>query len=241
MDNIKEIVKEKYGKIAIEVKESSCGCSSTNAGGCKPDPYRDIGDAHIADLGLGCGIPTEFADLRKGMTVLDLGSGAGIDAFISSKEVGPTGKVIGLDMTAQMIQRAEENAKKLKVSNVEFRLGEIEQMPVDSGSIDRVISNCVVNLVPDKRKAFAEIYRVLKPGGKFAISDVVTTGTMPENIRKDAGLWAGCVAGATDKDNYIELIHAQGFRDVSIVKEKPYHDFSSETFHILSITVLGTK
>ena len=149
-----------------------------------------------ADLGLGCGTPGAFADLEKGMTVLDLGSGAGIDVFLAAQEVGPLGKAIGLDMTDEMIKRANANRQKLGILNTEFRKGEIEDMPIESNSVDRILSNCVINLVPDKRKAFSEMYRVLKKGGKFTISDIVSIGEIPESVRSDMQLWAGCVSGA---------------------------------------------
>ena len=194
-----------------------------------------------ADLGLGCGTPTAFADIEEGMTVLDLGSGAGIDVFVAAKKVGRSGRVIGVDMTEEMIKRAEENKAKLKAANTEFRLGEIENLPVAPGSVDRIISNCVINLVPDKSRAFAEMYRVMKPGGKFTVSDIVSVGQIPEDVRKDLTEWAGCVAGALDREEYLGIARATGFRDVTVVSDKPYTLDVTVRFGLHSITVSGTR
>jgi len=239
MDRIKTQIQETYGRIATQGGGcgSSCGCSDSSMA----DQYTNLGDIAIADLGLGCGIPTEFADLREGLTVLDLGSGAGIDAFITAKQVGPKGKVIGVDMTPQMIARARENALHLGMTNVDFRRGEIEDMPVDANSIDRVISNCVLNLVPEKPRAFAEIYRVLKPGGMFVVSDMVTQGAMPDVLRNDAAMWAECVSGAIDKDEYIRIIGQAGFQNIEVLKERTYQEYTRNDFALLSITVKGVK
>jgi arsenite methyltransferase len=226
-DQLKEIVRQQYTSIANQDKEqnlSSC-CGSTC---CSEEVYNIMADDYSqlqgynpdADLGLGCGIPTGFAKIKTGDTVLDLGSGAGNDCFIALRETGPTGKVIGLDMTEAMIQRARRNAEKLGYNNVEFRNGDIEQMPVSSASIDVVISNCVLNLVPDKQKAYSEIFRVLKPGGHFSISDVVSTGSMPAKLKQAAEMYAGCVSGAIEKSAYIDIIKAAGFNNLSIQKEK---------------------
>jgi ubiquinone/menaquinone biosynthesis C-methylase UbiE len=207
------------------------------------DLYSDV-DAEVresADLGLGCGTPAAFADLEAGMTVLDLGSGAGIDVFVAAKKVGGSGSVIGVDMTEEMITRAEANKSKLKAANTEFRLGEIENLPVASGSVDRIISNCVINLVPDKTRAFAEMHRVMKPGGKFTVSDIVSVGSIPEDVRKDLTEWAGCVAGAVDRDEYLRIARAAGFRDVTVVSEKPYTLDAAVPFGLHSITVSGTR
>jgi SAM-dependent methyltransferase len=245
---IKENVKEKYAQIAK--KDSCCGpepnsCCGTGSESLiqmaldyKPEDLANVPEG--ADLGLGCGVPTAFADLKEGYTVLDLGSGAGIDVFVASKHVGKTGKVIGVDMTEAMIQKARVNAKKINATNVEFRLGEIESMPVDSNSVDRVISNCVINLVPSKENAFREIYRVLKPGGKFTISDIVVDGTISEEKRRDASLWAGCISGAIDKKEYISIIRKAGFSHVEVVSEKKY-DYELDNAGLYSITVVGTK
>jgi ubiquinone/menaquinone biosynthesis C-methylase UbiE len=207
------------------------------------DLYSGV-DADVresADLGLGCGTPTAFADLEEGMTVLDLGSGAGIDVFVAAKKVGRSGKVIGVDMTEEMIKRAEANKTKLKAANTEFRLGEIENLPVASGSVDRIISNCVINLVPDKTRAFAEMYRVMKPGGKFTVSDIVSVGHIPEEVRKDMTEWAGCVAGALDRDEYLGIARDTGFRDVTVVADKSYNLDVTVHFGLHSITVSGTR
>jgi SAM-dependent methyltransferase len=174
-----------------------------------------------ADLGLGCGLPTQFARIRKGDTVIDLGSGAGNDCFIARAETGDSGKVIGIDFTPAMIDKARANADKLGFNNVEFRQGDIEQMPVGGNVADVIVSNCVLNLVPNKDGVFKEIYRVLKPGGHFSISDVVLVGALPEGLRKDAEMYAGCVSGAIQKDVYLELIRLNGFTDITIQKEKP--------------------
>jgi SAM-dependent methyltransferase len=174
-----------------------------------------------ADLGLGCGLPTQFARIKKGDVVIDLGSGAGNDCFIARHETGETGKVIGIDFTPKMIERARMNAEARGFNNVEFREGDIEHIPVSANTADVIVSNCVLNLVPNKDGVFKGIFRVLKPGGHFSISDVVLMGTLPEGLRKDAEMYAGCVAGAIQKQVYLELIQANGFEDVTIQKEKP--------------------
>jgi SAM-dependent methyltransferase len=174
-----------------------------------------------ADLGLGCGVPTRHAALRPGETVLDLGCGAGNDCFVARHEVGETGRVLGVDMTPEMIAKARANAEKLGFANVEFRLGEIEHLPVESGTIDCVISNCVLNLVPDKARAFAEIARVLKPGGRLCVSDIVATGPLPEAVRDAAGLYVGCIAGALPQDAYLALVAAAGLDEVRIAEARP--------------------
>ena len=173
-----------------------------------------------ADLGLGCGLPTEFAKIKKGDTVVDLGSGAGNDCFIARAEAGEDGRIIGIDFTPAMIDKARENAIKLGFSNVEFRQGDIEKMPLSNNVADVVVSNCVLNLVPDKDAVFKEIFRVLKPGGHFSISDVVLEGELPEGLKKDAEMYAGCVSGAIQKQEYLELITKNGFSNVVVQKEK---------------------
>lgn len=226
-DDIKAMVREKYGAIAEQSKEhneASCcgvgGCSTVDYTIFSEDYSKMKGYAADADLGLGCGVPTEFAQIREGDTVVDLGSGAGNDAFVARAIVGDSGKVIGIDMTDAMIAKARENNDKLGFNNVEFRLGEIEHLPIAANRADVVISNCVLNLVPDKAKAFAEIFRVLKPGGHFCVSDVVIEGKLPETIRNAAEMYAGCVAGAIQKNDYIQLIGNAGFANVSVPKEK---------------------
>ncbi|GAK57741.1 protein containing Methyltransferase type 11 domain [Candidatus Vecturithrix granuli] len=232
-EQIKTIVKEKYGQIAsqrttgccgpqnAQVTSSCCG-SNTDAQVLTPDYSQVDGYYAGADLGLGCGVPTQFADIQAGEVVLDLGSGAGNDVFVVRSLVGESGKVIGVDMTAEMIARAQENQAKLGYQNVEFRLGEIESLPVKTGEVDVVISNCVLNLVPDKTKAFQEIYRVLKPGGHFCISDIVLRGELPEKLKSLAELYAGCVAGALQHDEYLHVIREAGFTDMEIHKDHQY-------------------
>ena len=248
--DVKESIKEHYGKIASK-GGSCCGPNC----GCAPesdeqllsvlmsDEYTHVDEQIVgaADLGLGCGTPTAFADLKPGMTVLDLGSGAGIDVFIAAQAVAPGGKAIGLDMTDEMLKRARANKAKLGISNAEFWKGEIENMPVESGSIDRIISNCVINLVPDKRKAFSEMYRVLKPGGKFTVSDIVSIGEIPHDIRRNVELWAGCIAGALDKEEYLQIARDAGFNTLTISAEKPYNLEGNTSFGLASITLTATK
>ncbi len=241
MNNIKESVRKAYGKIASAPPKSSCCGSGASSGSRLNYDAGELAELQIADLNLGCGNPAAFADLREGMKVLDLGSGAGIDVFIAAEQIGATGKAIGIDMTPEMISRAKENAARLGFANTEFRLGEIESMPVADDSIDRVISNCVINLVPDKARAFREIYRVLKPGGSFVISDIVTTGVMPETVKNDPELWCSCIAGALEREEYIGTISSAGFTDITVVSERKYADRSSPSFGVYSITVRGTK
>lgn len=227
-EQIKQNVKEIYGKIATQTKQDNAA-SCCGAGGCSTEVYNIMSEEYTdlqgynpdADLGLGCGLPTQFAKMKPGDTVLDLGSGAGNDCFVARAVVGDAGKVIGVDMTEKMIDLARDNAEKLNFNNVEFRLGEIEKLPLAADRVDVVVSNCVLNLVPDKQKAFQEIYRVLKPGGHFSISDVVLVGELPEKIQSATEMYAGCVAGALQKTKYISLIHESGFKNVTVQKEKP--------------------
>ncbi|HUI09383.1 MAG TPA: arsenite methyltransferase [Bacteroidota bacterium] len=247
--DIKTAVKEKYGEIARNSGSCcgpTCGCGTGEgiAGSIMINELYKGEDADVlsrADLGLGCGTPTAFADLEEGMTVLDLGSGAGIDVFLAARKVGPKGRAIGVDMTEAMIRRADENKAKLNATNTEFRPGEIENLPVAAGTVDRILSNCVINLVPDKRRAFAEMYRVLKPGGKFTVSDIVSVGEMPGEVRQDLSEWAGCVAGALDREAYLNIAREAGFREVNVVSERAYTLHPSLSFGLQSITVSGTK
>ena len=239
--NVKKQVQEHYGAIAAAPEKRSCCGSGPKDTSCMSEGYEGIGTLEIADLGLGCGTPASYAGLAEGLTVLDLGSGAGIDVFIAANEIGASGRAIGVDMTPQMVDRARQNALKLGITNAEFRLGEIEALPVESGSVDRILSNCVLNLVPDKERAFQEMFRTLRPGGSFAVSDIVTTGDMPSSVRGDAELYAACVSGALDRDAYLALIRAAGFRDVEVVREKQYPQFCTEAFGLFSITVTGRK
>lgn len=226
-DQLKNIVVEKYSEIALQDKaenEASCcgvnGCSTVDYAVFADDYSMTKGYNSEADLGLGCGIPTEFAQIREGDTVLDLGSGAGNDCFVARELTGESGKVIGVDLTDVMIQKARKNADKLNFNNVEFRKGDIEDLPVGDQSVDVVISNCVLNLVPDKAKAFSEMFRVIRPGGHFSVSDVVLKGELPDNLKNDAEMYAGCVSGAIQSEEYLRLLRDAGFEDVSVQKEK---------------------
>ena len=227
-EQLKEIVRKKYSEIALQDKETNMS-SCCGAGGCSTEVYNIMSDDYTtlegynadADLGLGCGLPTQFAKIKKGDVVVDLGSGAGNDCFIARHETGETGKVIGVDFTPAMIDKARKNAEARGFNNVEFRQVDIENMPITANSADVIVSNCVLNLVPNKDAVIKDIYRVLKPGGHFSISDVVLVGALPEGLRKDAEMYAGCVSGAIQKEVYMELIHANGFENVIIQKEKP--------------------
>ncbi len=261
---IKEIVKKKYGEIAAMNTGSCCGPTSGTC--CGPgDPGVNFAEGYDqldgyvpdADLGLGCGLPTETAGIKNGDTVLDLGSGAGNDIFVARAEAGPSGRLIGLDMAPEMVDKARENAQKMNFNNVEFHLGEIEDMPLQDNEVDVVVSNCVLNLVPDKAIAFAEIHRVLKPGGHFSISDIVLEGELPPVLEQAAIAYVGCVAGAQQKDQYLQTIQGAGFSQVEVLKSRvidlPVHLLESilgedETsvflgsgVRVLSITVRGVK
>lgn len=222
---IKKAVKGRYSKIATG-KESYCSCCSgetdmtikqAEASGYKVEELKSIPDEAI--FGLGCGNPTALAELKTGETVLDLGSGGGIDVFLAANKVGELGKVIGVDMTPEMIATALENAEKGGYTNVEFKLGEIENLPIENNSIDVIISNCVINLTPDKSAAYTEAFRVLKPGGRILVSDLVTKGEIPEDIRKSFPAWSDCVAGAMERQDYLNTIKNAGFKDVEVVEE----------------------
>jgi arsenite methyltransferase len=226
-DSVKEMVKQKYNQIALQQADdnrSSCcgsGCCSTELYNIMTDDYADLKGYHpAADLGLGCGLPTQFARIKKGDTVIDLGSGAGNDCFIARAQTGETGKVIGIDFTTAMLEKSRRNAATLGFHNVEFRLGDIEKMPVTSNLADVVVSNCVLNLVPDKDAVFKEIFRVLKPGGHFCISDIVLIGTLPDKIRDAAEMYAGCISGSIQKQEYLGKIEFHGFENINLQKEK---------------------
>ncbi len=226
-EQIKETVRQKYSEIALQSREAnqaSCcgsGCCSTDVYNIMTDDYAGLeGYAADADLGLGCGLPTQFAQIKKGDTVIDLGSGAGNDCFVARAETGETGKVIGIDFTPAMIAKARANAEKLGYNNVEFRQGDIDEMPVTNNKADVIVSNCVLNLVPNKHKVFSEIFRVLKPGGHFSISDIVLQGALPPKWKQVAELYAGCVAGAVQKDDYLGIINEAGFTNITLQKEK---------------------
>lgn len=263
-EQLKEIVKEKYSQIAEQSKdqnEASC-CGAT---GCSTVDYTVMSDDYSnlkgyvpeADLGLGCGLPTEFALIKEGDTVIDLGSGAGNDCFIARSITGETGKVIGVDFTEKMIQKARENAKKLNYKNIEFRQGDIENMPVAANIADVVVSNCVLNLVPNKKQAFVETFRVLKKGGHFSVSDIVLIGELPDGLKKSAEMYAGCVTGAIQKEEYLSIIKEAGFANITVQKEKRINlpdeilrdylstdeikDFHSDKSGIFSVTVYAEK
>jgi len=263
-EQLKKEVMEKYGKIADQSREanaaSCCGATGccTVDGALMADDYANIeGYVADADLGLGCGLPTEFAQIREGDTVVDLGSGAGNDAFVARAFAGESGKVIGIDFTEKMIVRARANAEKLGYSNVEFLQGDIEHIPLDGDVADVVVSNCVLNLVPDKAKAFGEIFRILKNGAHFSVSDIVLTGELPEGLRQSAEMYAGCVSGAILKSEYLALIARAGFQNIVVQKQKKIdlpaellqdylttdqvNDFKNGATGIFSITVYAEK
>jgi arsenite methyltransferase len=226
---IKELVREKYAAIAEQSQtQNATSCCGATSSCCGDEVYNIMADDYSklegynpdADLGLGCGLPTEFANIKKGDAVIDLGSGAGNDAFIARRFAGEKGKVLGIDFTEAMIKRARDNAEKLGLNNVEFRQGDIEDMPVTSNYADVIISNCVLNLVPNKYKVISEIFRVLKPGGHFSISDIVLEGELPAKWKEVAELYAGCVSGAIQKQVYLEIIEAAGFKNITLQKDK---------------------
>lgn len=261
---IKDMVKQKYSEIALQDKAdnqaSCCGssCCSTEVYNIMSDDYSTLeGYNADADLGLGCGLPTQFAQIKKGDTVIDLGSGAGNDCFIARHETGETGKVIGIDFTPAMIERARANTEARGFNNVEFRQGDIEKMPITANVADVVVSNCVLNLVPNKDAVMKEIYRVLKPGGHFSISDIVLEGDLPPVIQEAAEMYAGCVSGAIQKQVYLNLIRDNGFANITVQKEKviiipddilsqylsadEIKDFKNSQTGIYSVTVYAEK
>jgi SAM-dependent methyltransferase len=260
----KSIVREKYSQIADQDKainaSSCCGAttSSNKIYNIMMDDYSQVeGYNPDADLGLGCGLPTAFARISEGDTVLDLGSGAGNDCFVARHETGPTGKVIGVDFVDKMINKARLNAEKLGYNNVEFRFGDIENLPVTENTVDVVVSNCVLNLVPNKEGVISEIFRVLKPGGHFSISDIVLVGSLPAGLQSDAEMYAGCVSGAIQMDDYLAMIKEQGFTNITVQKKKTItlpddilekylsseelQAFRSDAIGIFSITVYAEK
>ncbi len=267
MQELKVIVQEKYSQIAEQSKTQnetsccgvSCGCGiDTVDYAVMADDYSNLaGYNPNADLGLGCGLPTQFAHIKKGDVVVDLGSGAGNDCFVARAETGETGKVIGIDFTPTMLDKAKQNAQKLGYTNIEFVQGDIENIPLPDQTADVVVSNCVFNLVPDKAKAFTETYRILKKGGHFSISDIVIEGNLPENLQKDAEMYAGCVSGAIQKNDYLKIIQQNGFSNITINKEKEIilpddilsnylsaeqiAAFKNSGTGIFSITVFGEK
>lgn len=263
-EELKEAVRTKYNQISEQSRDhnaSSCcgsGEASREVYNIMTDDYSSVeGYNEDADLGLGCGLPTQFAKIKEGDTVIDLGSGAGNDCFVARHETGPAGKVVGIDFAESMIAKARKNAEKLSFNNVEFRYGDIEDMPVSDNVADVVVSNCVLNLVPDKQAVFSEIFRVLKPGGHFSISDIVLVGELPGALREDAEMYAGCVAGAIQKEEYLGYIEDPGFENITIQKEKPIvipddilgkylseqeiGEFNNGSTGIYSITVFARK
>ncbi len=229
-DEIKEAVKKGYGKIAVR-RSSCCGPQSSCCGAVDQETIsKRVGytDEDIkaapegANLGLGCGNPVALASLREGETVLDLGSGAGFDCFLAAKKVGKNGRIIGVDMTPEMVERARGNAEKGDYRNVEFRLGEIEHLPVDADSVDAVISNCVINLSPDKKGVFKETFRALRPGGRLMVSDIVLTRELPGPIKNSIEAYVGCLAGAVMKNDYLDAIQAAGFSEVKVLAETSF-------------------
>lgn len=257
-DQIKLTVKEKYAAISRQTSKGCCGSSEHADYTIFADDYSELkGYNPDADLGLGCGLPTEFAKIKEGDTVVDLGSGAGNDCFVARQLTGEKGRVIGIDMTESMVEKARRNAEKLNYNNVEFITGDIEEMPIEDETADVVVSNCVLNLVPDKKTAFSETFRILKNGGHFSISDIVTVGSLPGNIKTHAEMYAGCVAGAIDKENYLEIVEEAGFKNVKIQKEKEIYlpdellgksltedeivQFRNSGVGIYSITLYGEK
>ncbi len=246
---IKKAVEEKYAAIARSERKSCCEATKQSGEGLynTATMARGYNSAELvelpegANLGLGCGDPTADADLQPGQTVLDLGSGAGVDCFLAARRVGSEGYVIGVDMTDEMLAKARAHAKQRGFTNVEFRKGEIENLPVESGTVDRVISNCVINLAPDKAKVFAEAYRVLKPGGSFTVSDIVSIGQIPDSVRTDMEQWAGCTAGAMEKEAYLGVICAAGFSEVAVAKEVIYDYPHGPDYALASVTVRAVK
>ncbi len=252
-DAIKEHVRRKYGQLAT-AGNSCCSTDTT----CMSESYADVeGYEAGADLGLGCGLPTEVARLQPGEAVLDLGSGAGVDGFVARRAVGREGRVVGVDFAEAMVEKARRNAEELGYDNVAFVLGEIERLPLEDASMDVAVSNCVLNLVPDKRRAFDEVFRVLRPGGRFCISDIVSTGVLPEAIGQAAELHAGCVAGALPRDEYLRVIEAAGLEEIAVAKERaidlpdavlrPHlsteelRAFRASGRGLMSVTVVGVK
>ncbi len=247
---IKEAVKGRYGQIAKQDQQSCCASCSGGASsilqsrgiGYKRDDLEQVPEEAI--MGLGCGNPTATADLKVGEVVLDLGSGAGVDVFLAANKVGPTGKAIGVDMTKEMIDKAKRIATNHGYQNVEFRLGEMESLPVEDEYVDAIISNCVVNLSPDKSKVFQEAYRALKPGGRLTVSDIVSEGALPDEIKTDSNAWACCIGGALEQQEYLEKIKKAGFVDIEVVSSREFYieNKANQTNEkLLSITVKAYK
>jgi arsenite methyltransferase len=263
-EELKTIVRDKYAQIALQDKEMN-QASCCGAGGCSTEVYNIMTDDYTAvegylpeaDLGLGCGLPTASAQMKAGDTVVDLGSGAGNDAFVARAIAGPDGRVIGIDFTPEMIEKARANARERGFDNVEFRQGDIEHIPMTANMADVVVSNCVLNLVPNKPAVFAEMFRILKPGGHFSISDIVIVGELPEALQKSAEMYAGCVSGAIQEAEYLNAIAQAGFVNIQLHKRKPIiipndilsqylteaeiEQYAAQGLGIFSITVYGEK
>ena len=246
---VKKAVEEKYAAIARGELKGCCDTAkplpsafynmATMAKGYEAEELAAL--PRGANLGLGCGDPTADADLQPGHTVVDLGSGAGVDCFLAARRVGSEGYVIGVDMTDDMVAKARANAAEGGFANVEFRKGDIESLPVESGTVDRIISNCVINLAPDKAKVFTEVFRVLKPGGSMTVSDIVSIGKIPDKVRALIERWAGCTAGAMQKEAYLNLISATGFDTVTVLKEVIYDFLRGQDYGVASVTVRAVK
>jgi arsenite methyltransferase len=247
---IKDVVKGRYAQLAKQDQKSCCPSCSRGASASLPaeaigylkEDLQSIPEEAI--MGLGCGNPTAIADLESGEVVLDLGSGAGIDVFLAANKVGPTGRVIGVDMTEEMVQKANGIARGHGHHNVEFRLGEIEKLPIEDGSVDAIISNCVINLSPDKAKVFGEAYRVLKPGGRLTVSDIVSEGVLPDQLRNDSNAWACCIGGALEQQEYLGQIRKAGFGKLQVLSSKEFHlegEAGKASAKLLSITVKAFK
>jgi arsenite methyltransferase len=246
--NLKNFIKDRYGKIARgEVKFCCPTCKPTATDQCLSVGYTEAELRLVPDLavlGVGCGNPTALADLKEGETVVDLGAGAGIDVFLAARKVGEHGRVIGVDMTEDMVNRGRQLTLEHGFPNVEFRLGEIEHLPLEADSVDVIISNCVINLTADKLASYREIHRVLKPGGRILISDLVTAGVLPEDLRRSFAAWADCLAGAMGKEAYLETVRQAGFAEVTVVSESPYEALEMDERlkgKILSVKVLAFK
>ncbi len=244
---IKKAVKDRYSKIATK-EESICSCCScgpdlvieqAKSAGYSVDDLKSIPEEAV--FGLGCGNPTALAELKEGEIVLDLGSGGGIDVFLAANKVGESGKVIGVDMTDEMVETSTKNAKEGDYQNVEFKLGEIENLPIEDGSIDVIISNCVINLTPDKLIAYKEAFRVLKPGGRILVSDLVTEGEVPEEIKRSFQAWSECIAGAMEKQDYLNTIKEAGFSDVEIVEQHYFTETNMDERLVGKITSIQVK
>ena len=249
-NEIKGVVKGRYSQIARQEQQSccpSCACGVSSLSQAEAIGYLAADLEHVPEeaiMGLGCGNPTAIAELKAGEVVLDLGSGAGIDVFLAANKVGPTGRVIGVDMTKEMIDKAKDVAKSYGYHNVAFRLGEIEKLPIDDKSVDVIMSNCVINLSPDKSKVFRESYRVLKPGGRLIVSDLVTERALPDEIKQNPDAWAACIAGALEQQDYLGRIKKAGFEDVQVVSKTEFYieDKKSKVMEkFLSIMVKAYK